>query len=474
MDGQLGTGDRKSQIVPTRELCLIDRKIEHVACGSDFTVVIDMDGKVWAWGRNENGEVGHPPRAESQPFIRLPPGAQNVMVKTNRRVISIPSRAINLRLGVLKPQHVPDVPEIPPLHRQEGERGLIHLELPRLPHDLDDEHWASILRQTLQRLWGLYDRDRVQGRCVEQDLWDSASDVAALRGDLPLALQYRLTALEQMPPERAELTTVACLVVQHYIRNCVEADGVDEMGLPAPPDWLQLLEAALKFWLTHKLPLSDLETTLRSQLDTLAPSLAIYIIRGIDMPDGPHVRLDRQLSDTFCLDVVAAVAQQIQQGQLSTPLVKQIVGDGDDDDSAKSPPAAKQDGGGRVTSAAPPVTADRLWTEVMTSLRIQPGGAAQHVALSAADVERLRQETDGSDADDRQVALFSCGHNFARHVFADAVLGKLERSLQGNAHVPAQTAQLIVSMYKAPGFVPLACPDCVLRELEQGSLETRM
>ena len=34
-----------------------DRKIVHLACGSEFIVAMDTEGVVWAWGRNDAGQV---------------------------------------------------------------------------------------------------------------------------------------------------------------------------------------------------------------------------------------------------------------------------------------------------------------------------------------------------------------------------------------------------------------------------------
>ncbi len=35
-----------------------DRKIVHLCCGADFIIAMDSEGVVWAWGRNDSGQVG--------------------------------------------------------------------------------------------------------------------------------------------------------------------------------------------------------------------------------------------------------------------------------------------------------------------------------------------------------------------------------------------------------------------------------
>lgn len=58
-EGQLGLGSRKEQKIPSMILTLNDRHIVEVACGSDFTLVLDTSARLWGWGQNEGGQVGH-------------------------------------------------------------------------------------------------------------------------------------------------------------------------------------------------------------------------------------------------------------------------------------------------------------------------------------------------------------------------------------------------------------------------------
>lgn len=191
--------------------------------------------------------------------------------------------------------------------------------------------------------------------------------------------------------------------------------------------------------------------------------------RGLTLPNGTYVKLDEVMSDEFCLDVIETVAQQIQSGEIAPPSVKVIVGNNEDEkDSSKVNTSGKSIAGAANDSGkeSHQVTTDHLWKEVMTSLQVAGGGAPQHITLSAADIEEL--QNDSANDLNQQVALFSCGHHFSQQQFEENVLPKLETSLKDISDIPSQTVQLIVSMYKAPGFVPLACPNCVLAELRKG------
>mmetsp|Transcript_4645 Transcript_4645/g.9319 ORF Transcript_4645/g.9319 Transcript_4645/m.9319 type:complete len:128 (-) Transcript_4645:2669-3052(-) len=54
--GRLGHGDTASQSRPKRVRAL-KVKVREIACGSNFTVVLDEGGCIWSWGRNLYGEV---------------------------------------------------------------------------------------------------------------------------------------------------------------------------------------------------------------------------------------------------------------------------------------------------------------------------------------------------------------------------------------------------------------------------------
>ncbi len=34
-----------------------DRKVAHLSCGAECMVALDTEGIVWAWGRNDAGQV---------------------------------------------------------------------------------------------------------------------------------------------------------------------------------------------------------------------------------------------------------------------------------------------------------------------------------------------------------------------------------------------------------------------------------
>ncbi len=56
--GQLGLGDATSRSSPERVASLSSRTTTAIAAGLDFSLALTSDHTVWAWGRNQNGQLG--------------------------------------------------------------------------------------------------------------------------------------------------------------------------------------------------------------------------------------------------------------------------------------------------------------------------------------------------------------------------------------------------------------------------------
>ncbi|OQR93330.1 hypothetical protein ACHHYP_02654 [Achlya hypogyna] len=71
-NGQLGTNDRESRIKPHVVQSLLDRTtIKQLACGSRFTVAVSIHGAVFAWGKNDYGQlgIGHSLHTQLEPRV---------------------------------------------------------------------------------------------------------------------------------------------------------------------------------------------------------------------------------------------------------------------------------------------------------------------------------------------------------------------------------------------------------------------
>ena len=56
--GQLGIGTKEPTHIPTRIKELDDAKIISISGGEHHTVAVGANGKVYSWGRNDEGQLG--------------------------------------------------------------------------------------------------------------------------------------------------------------------------------------------------------------------------------------------------------------------------------------------------------------------------------------------------------------------------------------------------------------------------------
>lgn len=57
--GQLGTGDTVKRDQPTIISRLTGIGVCRIACGHDHALAVSLDGRVFAWGRNDHSQVSH-------------------------------------------------------------------------------------------------------------------------------------------------------------------------------------------------------------------------------------------------------------------------------------------------------------------------------------------------------------------------------------------------------------------------------
>lgn len=58
--GALGLGEEKLEASKFEELAFPNAaKIVKISCGDDFNLALDETGKVYSWGYNRSGQLGH-------------------------------------------------------------------------------------------------------------------------------------------------------------------------------------------------------------------------------------------------------------------------------------------------------------------------------------------------------------------------------------------------------------------------------
>ncbi|MBS5913361.1 hypothetical protein NYE69_00930 [Paenibacillus sp. FSL R5-0527] len=79
--GQLGTGAKSQEVAvePVQAAALKD--IVSVSAGDGFSLALDKDGAVWAWGNNEQGQLGNGLRTSALKPIKVEEIPQAVAVR---------------------------------------------------------------------------------------------------------------------------------------------------------------------------------------------------------------------------------------------------------------------------------------------------------------------------------------------------------------------------------------------------------
>ena len=57
--GRLGTGSNDDALVPMPLDNLAEEEVTHIAAGFDHSLILTKDGKIFTWGRNNLGQLGH-------------------------------------------------------------------------------------------------------------------------------------------------------------------------------------------------------------------------------------------------------------------------------------------------------------------------------------------------------------------------------------------------------------------------------
>ncbi|KAL6070697.1 rho-related protein racA [Balamuthia mandrillaris] len=71
LDGQLGLGNKKDDVLkPTHLTRLDEQRIRQVACGKTFTLALAANGDIFSWGSSLTGQLGHnDQRSRNIPFL---------------------------------------------------------------------------------------------------------------------------------------------------------------------------------------------------------------------------------------------------------------------------------------------------------------------------------------------------------------------------------------------------------------------
>ncbi|CAN7937233.1 unnamed protein product [Ixodes hexagonus] len=277
-EGQLGLGHRKDQ-QKNPQLVSSLSKVVQVCCGRDFTVALDAQGKVWAWGQNDAGQLGVKVSEEcsSSRHSRVLLN-RLITIRTSRCLITIPQ---GQRTGEPRPVEVaplpPEIVRPPPedldlLLRQKAcynsyvSRSLTSLDLGSLD---DPPYGPKALHAALEAFRGSYDPTTVVNHCVGFSDFQAAAKVSLLEGQFARAVQYQFQA--QLADVKADASVLSqrALEAVNYYTGLIDMESSEVSGA--------FFENIVSFWEERSLPVGPLEDLLRAHLPGIGYSLGLVL-----------------------------------------------------------------------------------------------------------------------------------------------------------------------------------------------------
>lgn len=182
--------------------------------------------------------------------------------------------------------------------------------------------------------------------------------------------------------------------------------------------------------------------------------------------------LQSQFSPNFCVYILQIVLSKIQtdidkSNPISYESFKEIAGEELLASNINLLPASKLR------------SYDGIWQEIQQNLK--KSTEKNFVSITESNVQYLQfliqnQESSASDTPSasgegsqcaNDAIVFTCGHYYSKKTFHEDILTKFNNeltALQSSLRLP-QSAALFSRYYRMDGFMPLACPKCVLNAL---------
>lgn len=200
IDGQLGHSGRKEAPIPT---LVPDIRAAQIACGADFTLALHADGQVFGWGSNATAQIGRMPQKEPNKGLE----GKTIMLNTSKRVIKIPNSANN---RIESPQEIQGIPPSSPTPAYSSATlsaapaaawatELAFIEQP--PYCSLTLHWA------LHRFFPYFSSGTLLHKSLQQGNLQAAGRLSLLAKDIPASLGYQMDAFIRTWKEKSYSST---------------------------------------------------------------------------------------------------------------------------------------------------------------------------------------------------------------------------------------------------------------------------
>ncbi|RXG50709.1 Ultraviolet-B receptor UVR8 [Armadillidium vulgare] len=393
----------------------------------DFNLAFDNHGQVWGWGSNYYNQLGQGINSGEE----KPQGNKVFMLRTSKRVVKVPH---SIHSNVETPRTIAHLPII--INRSGGLSA----------HYKHSQEKANISIET----------------CVM------------------LATKVRFITIINVTYNSFKLNRVgeAVRIMDHFLHLQTE-ESQSGMRL--------VLQEGIGLWLTHSLPIPQLEELLLTHLPRTVYPLALLLFGEESSVHGGEgipkklseeetvyeatARILSQLSTKFCLNLCSSVISHLQSGDYNLEqldalnqlaLLNPGAGVTPKESSATAEAAEvmniKDEVSVKSTSDAINLSHEDVST--LKKMSEEESGHQEKGAKSKRDLSRSKSQ----QSQDKDSVLFTCGHHFTNKDFKETVLPQLERTVTAVPGLLGKTARVLLDQYHSDQ-PQMACPHCVLAHL---------
>ncbi|CAL1526241.1 unnamed protein product [Lymnaea stagnalis] len=462
LEGQLGTGSRQDERMPKMLTSINDQNIVHIASGGEFNLAIDIEGSIWAWGKNDSGQLGYiKSRREGQGPKLMAPNTFRRSLSSHGSEANTPSAMRGLPgsdvtnphwmalLSTLNQDILWSEPS-----KTESEDSLD--SLPSLDHLGDEMYDSCVVPVTLKVLENVCESSFCLQNSVDLGDWITAGHISCLEGDFVQALFYRLKAVTSSMPEwdKNDIITLCAQLVKyhiHFVSGKVAVDFTMEKVL------IQMCSYAIEFWQSNEFPVSQLEAIFLENLPQLATWLGELVLKKSARPSPDHT----DFSTHFSLQVLhchITSVKAMRGGKKDDQEWQRLIAEGSVEPSLLQARVQLQQRD-KLTPR------DHLLADILRNMKKETGVISlTNTQLNHLDETELSRDDQTTRACLNSV-VFTCGHHYSEKTFRLEAVPRLISELTNARTRLPNSASLMKQLLSQSVIRPSACPRCVLNGL---------
>ncbi|XP_065840918.1 uncharacterized protein [Oscarella lobularis] len=390
----------------------LGRRARHIACGDQFSVALDVEGRVWVWGREDEGQLG----MELESF-KDSSGCRIVFRPTFLKGLPSPRQKSDSEMENNQADGGDDILDSASIVTEPDWDHLPDFATLDPPQSVYDD---KALKEALKSLRGSYRVKRIVKYLRAWGDWETLAYLYEQSGNWPQCLNYLLKTIG----ENDDVSLEKIYEAIDFCTRAVESQDVGSEEIESQA--MELLEQMSLFWVAKSLEAASLEKILQEHLSVYGRPLCQIMFRSARESSGGLSQ--NFFSASFQLKVLA----HIQSSDKPTPV--------------------------KITRI--PQSSEKLWTEILGNLSKDLDKRSQIV---------LHGLPSGKESDSLDMVCFTTGKAYEREYFDQIVLPQFRQQLKHLPRVSTSSAKMLTDHMQYSEHLASASPDVVLESLRYES-----